>query len=965
MTHVLIKVYINNGNDKFLYWSAVLDTVLDSNQLDCNYLTTKAFSQISLKSIQNYEYYINFEFSIYNQTKINTEYANYVKRPQFFLNKDISPYKNCCCNLQNYYPNFNHQKSFLDFIEKEIKITDKIFFDVQNEIHNDIEKALGINIMRNESLPGCLSIYSSLPSFIINVEQRKIEISSDISKKYYVEVKICNDKCILYSQIYDFNPPQCIITLPNNTILEAWYDITISIFEKNAPLSNIVYQENEHCIRIVSFGMNTSGGASSLLKNRFSNKIETIPVQSHSSFSTSNNANPWLDLKDMYIQYFGLNKHTQLESIFFDFTIDGQNEFLEWMKNNFSGAEKIIIIDPFFDKNGLESLISCRITDVPVKLATLDPDISKREGEELTSKDLENNFYKYFSQGELYYCRKNELHDRYLVIESFGNTRFYNLSNSWNGAFRNNHSLLISQLSRENEKRFTDCYSDCFNKDKLVKKNLQNQPISTNSESEKKYTRKNAKKYLRKALFFNRLLTPASFVKIYREIYVHHAYGKMKKNFINHFFINSLNKRSSDYKKDTITIVIKELLTEQKKRFVQKNRFCSSTNEDCDDITFVNNICMHGIHEFYLELDWGYFYMLQALFYEYPEQVITSMYEESKNISKIYIKDGNGMKEEKYDLSRDIICLLLEKRYARINKRNEKTFIEFAKKTNSVLCKYYILKSYIESYNHEITIQSIENLLNIFQFSLDDRCMIYKNLYKQLTFKNNGFKLLKKNDIESYVSYNFINRNDLLIDFALNSYVFDKELDCAGISSFLKMNNSIKNDLFLLILLYSLSSCSDRKLFDFLVKNLRPKYYDLRKNITVSTLCNFHHYFTPLGQIFAEAVCDNNIPFEKIEFKFDVNYKTIFDTIASDKNDSFFILNIIFECLNELKNKGYDISKNVKNIAWYIPVLFNSSSYDMNSNDIKFAQLFSSLCLDQQKKDIHDKLYNERIRQWF
>ena len=964
MTQVLIKVYINIGNDKFLYWSAVLDTVLDSNQLNCNYLTTKAFTPISLKSIQNNECYINFEFSIYNQTIINTEYANYVKRPQFFLNKEISPYKNCCCNLQNYYPNFNHQKSFLDFIEKEIKITDKIFFDVQNEIHNDIEKALGINIFRNEALPGCLSIYSSLPSFELSIEQRKIEISSDISKKYYVEVKICNDKCILYSQIYDFNPPQCIITLPNNTILEAWYDITISIFEKNAPLSNIVYQENEHCIRIVSFEMNTSGGASSLLKNRFSNKIETIPVQSHSSFSTSNNANPWLDLKDMYIQYFGLNKHTQLESIFFDFTIDGQNEFLEWMKNNFSGAEKIIIIDPFFDKNGLESLISCRITDVPVKLATLDPDISKREGEELTSKDLENNFYKYFSQGELYYCRKNELHDRYLVIESFGNTRFYNLSNSWNGAFRNNHSLLISQLSRENEKKFTDCYLDCFNKDKLVKKNLQNQPISTNSESEKKYTRKNAKKILRKALFFNRFLTPAFFVKIYRKIYVHHAYGKMKKTFINHFFINSLNKRSSDYKKDTITIAVKELLTEQKKRFVQKNRFCTSTNEDCDDITFVNNIRMHGIHEFYLELDWGYFYMLQALFYEYPEQVITSMYDESKNISKIYIKDGNGIKEEKYNLSRDIICLLLEKRYARINKRNEKTFIEFAKKTNSALCKYYILKSYIESYNHEITIQSIENLLNIFQFSLDDRCMIYKNLYKQLSF-NNDLHLLTKNDIESYVSYNFINRNDLLIDFALNSYVFDKELDCTGISSFLTMNNFIKNDLFLLILLYSLSSCSDKKLSNFIIEKLNPKYYKLIENKKVSTLCNFDQYFVALVQILADELISKNISFEKMEFKFDMDYSSIFNTIALDGRDNYFILNIIFECLNELKNKGKNINKNIQNILWYIPILFNSSSYDVKDNDLTFAKLFASLCTSQQKNIIHNKIYNRSIQKYF
>ncbi len=965
MTQVLIKVYINIGNDKFLYWSAVLDTVLDSNQLNCNYLTTKAFTPISLKSIQNNECYINFEFSIYNQTIINTEYANYVKRPQFFLNKEISPYKNCCCNLQNYYPNFNHQKSFLDFIEKKTKITDKIFFDVQNEIHNDIEKALGINIFRNEALPGCLSIYSSLPSFELSIEQRKIEIRTDTISNYCVEVKLCDNDCILYDHIYDFNSQQYTIILPNNTILEAWFDFTISIYEKGISLSNIVYQENGHCIRTVSCGMNISGGASSLLKNRFSNKIETIPVQSHSSFSTSNNANPWLDLKDMYIQYFGLNKHTQLESIFFDFTIDGQNEFLEWMKNNFSGAEKIIIIDPFFDKNGLESLISCRITDVPVKLATLDPDISKREGEELTSKDLENNFYKYFSQGELYYCRKNELHDRYLVIESFGNTRFYNLSNSWNGAFRNNHSLLISQLSRENEKKFTDCYSDCFNKDKLVKKNLQNQPISTNSESEKKYTRKNAKKILRKALFFNRLLIPASLVKIYREIYVHHAYGKMKKTFINHFFINSLNKRSSDYKKDTITIAIKELLTEQKKRFVQKNRFCTSTNEDCDDITFVNNICMHGIHEFDLELDWGYFYMLQALFYEYPDQVITSLYEEAKNISKVYIKDGKGIKEEKYDLSRDIICLLLEKRYARIHRRNEKTFIEFAKKTNSVLCKYYILKSYIESYNHEITIQSIENLLNIFQFSLDDRCMIYKNLYKSITYKNNGFNYLMKNDIELYVSYNFVNRDDLLIDFALNAYVFDKELNYNGITSFIRMNNFIKNDVFLLILLYSLSICYDKKLFNFINENLLPKYNRLVKNRKASILCNFHQYFTVLGQILADEIIGKEISFDKLEFKFAMDYTSIFDTIALDGKDNYFILNIIFECLNELKNRGKNINKNIQNILWYIPILFNSSSFDVEDNDLKFAQLYASLCNSQEKNDIKNKLMNNRIKPYF
>ena len=258
---------------------------------------------------------------------------------------------------------------------------------------------------------------------------------------------------------------------------------------------------------------------------------------------------------------------------------------------------------------------------------------------------------------------------------------------------------------------------------------------------------------------------------------------------------------------------------------------------------------------------------------------------------------------------------------------------------------------------------SIEKLLNIFQFSLDDRCMIYKNLYKQLSF-NNDLHLLTKNDIESYVSYSFINRNDLLIDFVLNSYVFDKELDCTGISSFLKMNNSIKNDLFLLILLYLLSSCSDKKLSNFIIKNFHPKYYELIENKKVSTLCNFDQYFVALGQILADELISTNISFEKMEFKFDMDYSSIFNTIALDGRDNYFILNIIFECLNELKNKGKNINKNIQNILWYIPILFNSL-YDIANNNLRFANLFASLCTSQQKNIIHNKIYNRSIQKYF
>ena len=243
--------------------------------------------------------------------------------------------------------------------------------------------------------------------------------------------------------------------------------------------------------------------------------------------------------------------------------------------------------------------------------------------------------------------------------------------------------------------------------------------------------------------------------------------------------------------------------------------------------------------------------------------------------------------------------------------------------------------------------------------------MIYKNLYKHLNFKNNGFNSLIKNDIELYVSYNFVNRNDLLIDFALNSYVFDKELDCTGISSFLMMNNSIKNDLFLLFLLYSLSSCSDKKLSNFIIEKIHPKYYKLIDNTKISTLCNFHQYFTALGQILADEIINKEIMFDKLEYKFAMNYSSIFDTIALDGRDNYFILNIIFECLNELKAKGINISENIQNVLWYIPVLFNSSSCDMTNNDLKFANIFSSLCTAQQRGDVRNKVYDNRLKSFF
>ena len=111
MTQVLVKIYIQNCSDKFLFWSVVLDTVLNSSEFNCNQMNS-VFKSIKIKALE--DFYVSFDFSFFDEKILICDKSNYIKRPSFFLSKEFSPYKNCCCMVKNYYnPNQSHQDDLL------------------------------------------------------------------------------------------------------------------------------------------------------------------------------------------------------------------------------------------------------------------------------------------------------------------------------------------------------------------------------------------------------------------------------------------------------------------------------------------------------------------------------------------------------------------------------------------------------------------------------------------------------------------------------------------------------------------------------------------------------------------------------------------------------------------------------------------------------------------------------------
>jgi len=168
---ILLEFYLikknkieENNDDKFLFWSCVLDTSIE--KVDFNHLNIENEHKIEdFKSI-----FLRMKYNEYSEITINDIINKYQKRPVYFIATDKtfmtgSPYKHSSSLVETYYQDtieFVQQlKEFCDF-NSDYKLN-----LLQQNILKLINNLIGIDILKNESTAGALSIYNKLPAFIV------------------------------------------------------------------------------------------------------------------------------------------------------------------------------------------------------------------------------------------------------------------------------------------------------------------------------------------------------------------------------------------------------------------------------------------------------------------------------------------------------------------------------------------------------------------------------------------------------------------------------------------------------------------------------------------------------------------------------------------------------------------------------------------------------------------------------
>jgi len=252
--YVLLQFYILNRITKkrFLFWSCVLDSCFDISGFDLNYLNAdfdiEGFNEFSLQ----------VEYKFFTKEILNSEYKNYSgERPEIFLITDAtmeqgSPYRHASSLMKTYY---QVPSDFISMLTQFINIPSNYqFIKFQLQIISTIKKELGINIIKNESIPGCLSVYTRMPGFIVNGNYsalngrtRYITITPEEMGSYentVVELELLDDDKILFRKLCKYTS-DFYYEFPFTDILEPFFEFVLQYtLLKNRKSSIVKYTRN-------------------------------------------------------------------------------------------------------------------------------------------------------------------------------------------------------------------------------------------------------------------------------------------------------------------------------------------------------------------------------------------------------------------------------------------------------------------------------------------------------------------------------------------------------------------------------------------------------------------------------------------------------------------------------------------------------------------------------------------------
>jgi len=992
--YVLLQFYILNRITKkrFLFWSCVLDSCFDISGFDLNYLNAdfdiEGFNEFSLQ----------VEYKFFTKEILNSEYKNYSgERPEIFLITDAtmeqgSPYRHASSLMKTYY---QVPSDFISMLTQFINIPSNYqFIKFQLQIISTIKKELGINIIKNESIPGCLSVYTRMPGFIVNGNYsalngrtRYITITPEEMGSYentVVELELLDDDKILFRKLCKYTS-DFYYEFPFTDILEPFFEFRITIYSSEKPEEQYckIYEEYFHLIRSIHFSGSIGGGHSRLVKNRFLQKaMDKIDVMHHQPFNTTLDKTDWIDWEREYREtLFGRDKR-YLQSLFFRNDDTGRKDFLNWARKTISEGKRITLVDPFFDANGLNDFVTCIDTQVKSRILMKDPDNYKEEFKIDANTHLKNIFES-LSDAQIFFI--DTIHDRYLVVEEYNRTAVFSLSNSWNGTV-NHHSLYVQEIPLlpaleileeiENHTKNVAPQVNTFTKNKKFIESKKDKSV---------YTESYIDGYFKQLEAVTESCDPNDFILVCCELFWSHYYTDINK----HELVALINKKvillDENYRIILIATVVTELLKKQKERLIQKKRFIANepfsyydTPKKC--IERMREKHSFGMNYYNLDLDYALYELLKSLFYLDPETVIAKLAEKEKEICVVLIVEADKKKPFCYYYSELIVCSFLSGKYPAALPLKDDTLELINKVKSHSYCRiFYAMAIIHHDRKDQLAFNEFAELFHLLGLTPNEFLLLSADMYcnfslQKINHWNEEENDVLLNDIVSNILSSYSGRD--IIQFAYLAYIEPYEIQIGALKQFIEQLETLryieeKVNVEKLLLLCAVQT--NIKLQKNVKEIIEPPDYILdeivippsnRKPENIDS-AKYHNFIPCLGYLFAsfleKSTQKNKI--KNIHHALAVDKSLVFQVYKFPASMGLFYYEVAFllSTALSLKNSAINFSKGLLEwLDWYLPCCLNAHSDDFYGLSIQVIDLYTTLQNDERNKKLADSVHSIR-----
>jgi predicted transposase YbfD/YdcC len=912
---ILLQFYIFNKikHESFLFWSCVLDSCLDETNIDFKYLNEK--NKINIESFDDFA--LQIEYKSFTRETFDSNYKNYCSdRPEIFLATDAtmqrgSPYSHASSLMKIYY---QIPSDFISNLTKFCNLrSDYKFTQFQLNIISIIKKEFGIDILRNESIPGCLSVYTRMPGFSVNgnfnalngIRYITIFPEKNIpNDNVLVEIEVTDRKKILFKKLCKYTS-DFRYEFPQITELEHFSEFRVSIyfFFFSDGDFNKIFEECFHLLRSFNISGSIGGRNSKIVKNRFLEKsADKIDIMQHQPFASTSGKKDWVDWEIEYKDVLlGPNKK-YLDSMFFS-RETGRKLFLEWARKTVSRGQRVTIVDPFFDENGLRDFDACIDTHLKVRILMLDPQNMK-----IKTNDLLDAIYALLPGAEVYIV--DHIHDRYLIVEEDTRTVVYSLSNSWNGTV-NNYSLFVQEVPLLPALEIEEEIEKYIKNENLqINRNINNPKHILNERDRSIYTESFIKDFSEHLNAVTDNSDPDIFIQISTELFWAYYYGKVDKPAL----ISQITEKLMILKKDTLsTLVTKitvKLFENQKETFVLNSKFINNepfsyydSPEKCIERISPGNF--FGRNYFDLDLDYALYELLKTIFYLWPKMVINEITEKENELCVVYRNEKDEKIPLKYFVSELIISSYLAGKYP-AELPIEEDILDFISKSKIFMyCRiFFALAIMYHDRKVRLTFNEIIEHLNVLGLEHRELLILLADMYcKFFIQKRNQHDAdnidVLLNDIVKFVLDRYSNRD--ITTFAYKAYIEPYDLNFNELKhfteqlEFLERNNE-KQEVQKLFLLSA--SQTNTKLQNKIKEIINPNDYILNgivqplenKKSSAIDAAKYNNFIPYLGYLLASFI-ESDTQMEKaknIQFSLSTDKALIFLLYKFPENMGLF-----------------------------------------------------------------------------